>query len=175
MKKTFYNKNGFTLIEVTLVLAVAGLIFLMMFVALPALNSSQRDSRRKEDISALISAIKKYQTNNRGVLPTDQNQLKDYLRDNFDDPSAPGDSSAEYKIIFLACKSDPSNTRICDDTSDGSGNSYEIKKLGEFPNDFQMLVVTGASCDGSTVIKSNNPRNFAVTYRLEADAYCEHS
>ena len=37
------NKKGFTIIEVVLVLAIAGLIFLMVFIALPALQRSQRN------------------------------------------------------------------------------------------------------------------------------------
>ena len=40
--------EGFTIIEVVLVLAIAGLIFLMVFVALPALQRSQRDTQRKK-------------------------------------------------------------------------------------------------------------------------------
>ena len=40
--------GGFTIIEVVLVLAIAGLIFLMVFVALPALQRSQRDTQRKK-------------------------------------------------------------------------------------------------------------------------------
>ena len=41
---TLKNKKGFTIIEVVLVLAVAGLIFLMVFLALPALQRAQRDT-----------------------------------------------------------------------------------------------------------------------------------
>jgi prepilin-type N-terminal cleavage/methylation domain-containing protein len=39
------NKKGFTIIEVVLVLAIAALIFLMVFSALPALQRNQRDTR----------------------------------------------------------------------------------------------------------------------------------
>ena len=59
------KEAGFTIIEVSLVLAIAGLIFLMVLIALPALQRSSRDTQRKEDISALVSAVKKYQSNNR--------------------------------------------------------------------------------------------------------------
>ena len=41
------DKGGFTIIEVVLVLAIAGLIFLMVFIALPALQRSQRDTERR--------------------------------------------------------------------------------------------------------------------------------
>ena len=37
------NTKGLTIIEVVLVLAIAGLIFLMVFIALPALQRNQRD------------------------------------------------------------------------------------------------------------------------------------
>lgn len=61
--------KGFTIIEVVLVLAIAGLIFLMVFVALPALQSGQRDTARKDDIGAISSALSNYTANNRGTWP----------------------------------------------------------------------------------------------------------
>jgi prepilin-type N-terminal cleavage/methylation domain-containing protein len=50
-------KTGFTIIEVVLVLAIAGLIFLMIFIALPALQRSQRDTQRKRDADRFLAAI----------------------------------------------------------------------------------------------------------------------
>lgn len=63
------KQQGFTIIEVVLVLAIAGLIFLMVFIALPALQRGQRDTQRRNDLSRLQSAINSYQTNNKGTLP----------------------------------------------------------------------------------------------------------
>ena len=57
------NKKGFTIIEVVLVLAVAGLIFLIIFIALPALQRSQRDAQRKNDLAIIKSAMLNFQTN----------------------------------------------------------------------------------------------------------------
>ena len=48
---------AFTIIEVVLVLAIAGLIFLMVFIALPALQRNQRDTQRKNDMSRLNTTI----------------------------------------------------------------------------------------------------------------------
>ena len=56
--------SGFTIIEVVLVLAIAGLIFLMVFVALPALQRSQRDTQRRNDMSRVDTSLVQYQTNN---------------------------------------------------------------------------------------------------------------
>ena len=58
------SKEGFTIIEVVLVLAIAGLIFLMVFVALPALQRSQRDTARRNDLSRVDTSLVQYQTNN---------------------------------------------------------------------------------------------------------------
>lgn len=79
------NKKGFTIIEVVLVLAIAGLIFLMVFLALPALQRSQRDTQRKNDASRLRAAITDYSSNNRGSLPFDgtKNTLKDGFITNY--------------------------------------------------------------------------------------------
>lgn len=63
------KKKGFTIIEVVLVLAIAGLIFLMVFIALPALQRSQRDTQREQDLSRFMSQINSYQSNNRGGVP----------------------------------------------------------------------------------------------------------
>ena len=54
MKKT---TTGFTIIEVVLVLAIAGLIFLMVFLALPALQRQQRDTQRRSDASRVATNL----------------------------------------------------------------------------------------------------------------------
>ena len=63
------NKKGFTIIEVVLVLAIAGLIFLMVFIALPALQRSQRNTRRRSDMSRFVAAVTEYQAGNDNKLP----------------------------------------------------------------------------------------------------------
>jgi prepilin-type N-terminal cleavage/methylation domain-containing protein len=85
------KQKGFTIIEVVLVLAIAGLIFLMVFIALPALQRSQRDTQRKQDLSRAITKINDYQSNNRGSLPSNWTTFTtNYLKvggDTFTDPA----------------------------------------------------------------------------------------
>lgn len=76
MNKTL---KGFTIIEVVLVLAIAGLIFLMVFIALPALRGGQRDQARKNDASLVSAAVTNYISNNRGAFPT-ETQLRKYVK-----------------------------------------------------------------------------------------------
>ena len=70
-KSNINSKKGFTIIEVVLVLAIAGLIFLMVFVALPALQRSQRDTQRRNDMSRVDTSLVQWQTNHS----TDNNNL----------------------------------------------------------------------------------------------------
>ncbi len=62
------KQQGFTIIEVVLVLAIAGLIFLIVFIALPALQRSQRDSQRKNHARSLVDAANRRMSNSRGDI-----------------------------------------------------------------------------------------------------------
>ena len=62
------NKKGFTIIEVVLVLAIAGLIFLMVFLALPTLQRSQRDTLRKQQANLIRDVYSRKYANNKGRI-----------------------------------------------------------------------------------------------------------
>ena len=64
------NQDGFTIIEVLIVLAIAGLIMLIVFLAVPALQRNARNTARKSDASHLASAVNDFISNNGGQLPT---------------------------------------------------------------------------------------------------------
>ncbi len=70
IKKSKTNQKGFTIIEVLIVLAIAGLILLIVFLAVPALQRSSRNTQRKNDAAAIGSSIANYISNNGGQLPT---------------------------------------------------------------------------------------------------------
>lgn len=73
------NKKGFTIIEVVLVLAIAALIFLMIFIAFPALSRGQANTARKNDASAIAAALNTYRTNHNGTLPTTYSDITNYV------------------------------------------------------------------------------------------------
>ena len=57
-------------------LAIAGLIFAMVFIALPALQVSERNAQRKRDLTRIMAAVVEYQKHNNGknpFLPIDEN------------------------------------------------------------------------------------------------------
>jgi len=73
------KQQGFTIIETMIVLAIAGLIMLIVFLAVPALERSARNTQRKNDAGNILTAVNNYVTNNNGLLPTDQQQLNEAI------------------------------------------------------------------------------------------------
>ena len=67
--KTKLKSRGFTIIEVLIVLAIAGLIMLIVFLAVPALQRNSRNTQRRNDIASILSAATEYLNNNNNVLP----------------------------------------------------------------------------------------------------------
>jgi prepilin-type N-terminal cleavage/methylation domain-containing protein len=74
------KESGFTIIEVLIVLAIAGLILLVVFLAVPALQRNSRNTQRKNDVSALLGAVSEYSNTNGGALPTAANQITPFAK-----------------------------------------------------------------------------------------------
>lgn len=51
------NKDGFTLIEVVLVLAIGGLIFLLAFIAFQQVSTNRRDTQRRNDAGRILAEV----------------------------------------------------------------------------------------------------------------------
>lgn len=60
---------GFTIIEVIIVLAIAGLILTIIFIAVPYLKILQRNSARAQDAARLTSSITTFISTNGNVQP----------------------------------------------------------------------------------------------------------
>ena len=159
------KQNGFTIIEVVLVLAIAGLIFLMVFIALPALQRNQRDTQRKNDMGRLQTSIVNYTNSNRGTLPTGTaagyNTFVDqYLvagGDSFVDPAgattAQGQVSGSEKYVMA------------------------LKDSSELTTDFKtsqntIYFTPGYVCDtSSAAVKAGGSRKVAFRMVLEGGGY----
>ncbi len=69
MKTKLRNQKGFTIIEVLIVLAIAGLIMLIVFLAVPALQRNSRNTQRAND-AALVGGIVNECLGNRNGVST---------------------------------------------------------------------------------------------------------
>jgi prepilin-type N-terminal cleavage/methylation domain-containing protein len=149
------KQKGFTIIEVVLVLAIAGLIFLAVFIALPALQRSQADGQRDSDLSRAQTAIQSYQQRNRQAIPTASMNWNTVLRDaylkaggdTFNDPSG-----KEYSFTARTDVSAPSGV-------DATNNGQQTVRI---------YYTIGAVCaDGGTVRAGQGNRKVALRLVLE--------
>lgn len=141
------NKKGFTIIEVVLVLAIAGLIFLMVFIALPALQRSQRDTQRRSDVGRVMSQLNSYQTNNRGNLPADINAMNGSFMTGYMKPTGTTDQFADPQ----------------------SGDQYTF---GDTASTKVMEYKTKSRCNGENIVANGTAaRSVAVRIKLEGSGY----
>ncbi len=68
LKNLQKRNEGFTIIEVLIVLAIAGLIMLIVFLAVPALQRNQRNTTRSNDASRVAAAVNECLSNRNGVV-----------------------------------------------------------------------------------------------------------
>ena len=61
------KEEGFTIIEVLIVLAIAGLIILIVLLAVPALQRNSRNTSIKNEASALVGGFSSFAANNDGA------------------------------------------------------------------------------------------------------------
>lgn len=159
------KEKGFTIIEVVLVLAIAGLIFLMVFIALPALQRNQRDTQRRNDIGRVQTAIASYSSANRGSIPTNwTNFTTQYLSvggDSFIDPSgAVGNQGDTYVFTQRAATS----AVPAFSSEAGTGLTQNV-----------IFYTTGAICDpnDSSLAQAAGSRKVAFRIALEGGGtYC---
>lgn len=155
------KQKGFTIIEVVLVLAIAGLIFLMVFIALPALQRNQRDTARKSDVSAVSAAVNGFVSTNRGKFPTTA-QLEAQV----------GASGVGANKVYKDLSNNVLDTVVVN-TSPAVAGAYVIP-------DGTITVYKGLKCDtvtasGSVTLVVGTARQYATTTRLEGgndSGYC---
>jgi prepilin-type N-terminal cleavage/methylation domain-containing protein len=145
------NSKGFTIIEVALVLAIAGLIFLVVFLALPALQRNQRDTGRRENVGSIVSGLQSYSSDNAATLDglagvtcspdTDTNGICGYS----------GKLSQITKIVVGAATATAATALPAGDNPESTA-----------------LVSLGFKCNGAIPTKTGaTARNAAVVVKLE--------
>lgn len=162
--------KGFTIIEVVLVLAIAGLIFLIVFLAVPALQRGQRDSQRRSDASRLLSGVQQYQSNNKGNLPQTQTEVDAMI--------------LNYLLVSNDTWEDPRNVGVRDyDATAAVKNGYNTTwldgataaNLNRTVPDGQVDFVAKARCAGENgaLVSATATDSVALRVKLEGGGhYC---
>lgn len=147
MNTKLKSEKGFTIIEVLIVLAIAGLIMLVVFLAVPALQRNARNTQRKNDVSALGGALSEHISNNNGKLPTSQTEFNDDVLPNFNTSYYDKDANA-----FIYAK-----------------ESSAANRTGPTVNENDVVHVhTYTKCDGNDAIGTGaSSRSVVALYRVE--------
>lgn len=139
------RKEGFTIIEVLIVLAIAGLILLIVFLAVPALQRNSRNTQIKDAAAAILGGVTEFQNNNGGANPTGVSL--DSAGTTLTINGGGGSVSAEVKI--------QGGYTVAVDTSMPSGTGALVLNIGH-------------KCNGNTGFASaSTPRAVSIGYRVE--------
>lgn len=163
--KELNTKKGFTLIEVILVLAIAAMIFLMVLLTLPAVQRSQRDMQRKQDLGKVISAWNSYISNNNKRPDTTLNANNGGICE-----GARGEMQPEFcQLDTYVSLTNGQTYSILDGPASGS----VIHQDATAPNATQdnIAVYRKAVCSGSDngdILPGDSLRQIAVVVQLEA-------
>jgi prepilin-type N-terminal cleavage/methylation domain-containing protein len=144
--------DGFTIIEVLIVLAIAGLIMLIVFLAVPALQRNAHNTSIKNDVSNVLGAVNEYVNNNNGSTPTTVSISGGTVTVS----GAAGTNTATGKVGYLT-----TGSWSATGTMPAAGSAGTI------------VVVPGAVCNSTSTDKTTTGatvRNYVALFRLEGDA-----
>lgn len=171
------DNKGFTIIEVMIVLTIAGLIMLIVFLAVPALQRNSRNTQRRSDAARFSSIISEFVVNNNGKVPssivnappTDSSQVSIQNEDfSYFDPTA----------FKMAVATDGSLNGGCTIATDDAGNNIlnscttqpvavATGAVAPVSNAIDTIgLVTGFTCDNNNLISSGS-RSYAVVFSVE--------
>lgn len=133
------SESGFTIIEVLIVLAIAGLIMVVVFLAVPNLQRSQRNNARKSDANNMLQNLSEYVGNANGSLPSACTGLS-------------GCSWISYKPAQLTTVNYYASFSTAPATLTDTSTAY---------------LIGGAVCSGVTPAASTNSRDYVIWYGIE--------
>ena len=153
------KESGFTIIEVMIVLALAGLIIAAVIVAVPQLQRNQRNAARRDITARIKTEIDSYSANNNGKIPVAvaditslQTRYLSGIASNIQDPKTGAAVGVTYYATAVAT---------------GAFPAASIPAVGAI--NYQDKVV----CNGEDATNTGNARQYALWTQLEGGAiYC---
>lgn len=141
------NQKGFTLIEVVLVLAIGGLIFLLAFIAFQQVSTNRRDTQRRNDLNRTVAEVQNWVGDHNGSIPSTT------------------DFTGTFKTTYMKNPVDP------------KGTAYSfLTATPSTPATNDLVYTVGAanktSCSGAAM---TNAKDFKVELYLEKGIACNDS
>lgn len=150
-------QRGFTIIEVLIVLAIAALILLVVFLAIPSLQRNSRNNQRVADVSALVNGVNEYKNLNNNRLPGEWTS------------TCSGLDGEPWCWIGWGTLGEDIRVDLSYYTSDQVqilGVSSGVEADGSDAAHGLVRIITGATCDGADAVPGPN-RGFAVLFTRE--------
>jgi prepilin-type N-terminal cleavage/methylation domain-containing protein len=145
---TNLKEKGFTIIEVLIVLAIAGLILLIVFLAVPALQRNSRNTQIRNSAAAMLGGINDFVSNNNGLQPANGGCV--LTGNTVAITGAAGTTPAEAKVqggYTVNC-----NTAATMPTTTGN-----------------IQIRLNAKCNGNTFDTASTPRAYSAGFMIEAN------
>lgn len=124
------RQQGFTIIEVLIVLAIAGLILLIVFLAVPALQRNQRNTTRKSDVARVGGAVSEFVANSNGKIPvsTDNGAIASAAGrlGQYDFVTTLGDLTISNQTTATAALNDTRKMRVVTNAQCGAGGATAL-------------------------------------------------
>jgi prepilin-type N-terminal cleavage/methylation domain-containing protein len=160
MKNTFNKiQKGFTIIEVMIVLAIAGLIIAVVIVAVPQLQRNQRNSARQADVSRVGTSVQNWVSNNGGkVFDAGTGNA------NLDAVNKDVGALNQYTITAPADLGTKLAVAACGASSAGSACSPAQAGATVLEN---IEIVTAAACGTNGAAVGGTTRQFAMLFAAE--------
>ncbi|MCX6727487.1 MAG: prepilin-type N-terminal cleavage/methylation domain-containing protein [Candidatus Saccharibacteria bacterium] len=137
------KQEGFTIIEVLIVLAIAGLIMLIVFLAVPALQRNSRNTEVKNEANRMATGINEFISNANGKNPS---------------ASASTTANSDAETIYKGATA----TRITKLTI----QTGDVTNASDTPSGI-AIAVTNGQCNGNIAKSGGTARQAALQYGLE--------
>jgi prepilin-type N-terminal cleavage/methylation domain-containing protein len=154
IKKILNNNEGFTIVETMIVLAIAGLILLIVLLAVPALQRQGNNNNTKSDAYAISSAINDFESNNGGYVP----QTTNFVHNEATEVIKSASGNSDIKSIAKIQSSVHVTTESTSTTPPSDSNSGPVT----------IYLDVGYSCSGK-----QNSDIIAIFYPVEVSSGAE--
>lgn len=157
---TTYNKRqtGFTIIEVLIVLMIAGLIMVIVFLAVPALRRNARNTQYNTEARSVITAYSEISTNKGGATLSASNSTT---------------SNSDADKVIKAANTDSITTVYIVSGATGSISANSGTAASATNVDLTNIVIrTGAKCtaqDNGTPASASS-KQYAVFFAIETSS-----
>jgi prepilin-type N-terminal cleavage/methylation domain-containing protein len=151
--------QGFTIIEVLIVLAIAGIIMLIVFLAVPALQRNSRNNQRRSDVSHMAGLVNEYAANHAGAMPVGTGTAAGYI-----------DITNENFALLTK----PTSANI--HCASGCGGTSSSNDFPATTDTSTMTVVEGYTCNQqNNTLVAGSGRSFSITYNVETSGNAQNA